>query len=294
MDQSGDHPTPEQLATLAAPGSDPQARARLSGHLSCCAHCMGIYAEFVHAHARFHGDPQVAQPEPELISLGMAVAAPTKPTRQTRLQRRWLAPALTISSAAAVALVMVWRATSPPSSPSLSVGLRETLAVQVRHDSRGGLLYSDSLMPQDAGIRGPAGASTAQPDLEQLVALYNRDEPSADVAYWLVTGFLATNQVRSADPYLRESLQRFPSDSRFQNLAAILSYKHDELDAAEQHLRMAVATERSAVALVNLAIVRRQQGFHGEAGALLQEVQTRFPATPIAGYARDLLQQSAP
>lgn len=293
LDESSEHPTPDELAQLAAPENDPPQLEQLVGHLSTCAHCMGIYAEFVRAHAAIAADPQVTRPSAELIQMGMAVATAAPARRGFQTRRRWLVPAMTLASALVVALVMILRPAAPPSAPSLSAGLHEALAVHVRHDSWGGLLYTDALMPQDAGIRGPTTPTAAQPDLQQLIELYNRDEGSADVAYWLVAGFLATNQVRSADPYLRESLQRFPSDTRFRVLAAILSYKRDELAAAEQHLRAAVLADRSSVALLDLAIVRRQQGFEGEADALLQEVQTRFQGTPIASYAGELRTQAA-
>ena len=295
LGEASEHPAPEVLAALAAPGSSALERDRLAGHLSRCDRCMGIYAEFVHMHLSRFADAEVAHPPPHLIQLGMAVASP-RPASRARgfqlLRLRRLGPALAISTVG-LAAVLIWRTAAPTRPPDLSMELRQVLAEQMRHDSQGGLLYSDALMPSDAGIRGPGNADAAQPDLEQLVQRYNRDAPSADVAYWLVSGFLATNQLRNADPYLRESLQRFPSDMRFQNLAAILAYKQDQPAAAESRLRAAVAADRSAVALVNLAIVRRQQGFQGEANALLQEVTTRFAGTAIAAYARSLALEPA-
>jgi tetratricopeptide (TPR) repeat protein len=170
--------------------------------------------------------------------------------------------------------------------------LTAPLESELRADSQGSLLYADELAPEPRGTRGTPDPGGASSSLDRLLELHQSHPSNPDVAAWLISGYLATNQLRNADPFLRESLARYPDDPRFLNLAAILAYKRNSLDEAEADLRKAAARERNATVLVNLAVVRRQEGDEREAQALLKEVLTRFPDSPIQPYVRELAAQA--
>jgi Flp pilus assembly protein TadD len=71
--------------------------------------------------------------------------------------------------------------------------------------------------------------------LSGLTAAYSR-HPNADVAHWLISGYLATGEVEKARLYIQDARLRFPEDSRFLVLDGIVAYRTNDLDRAEKEL----------------------------------------------------------
>jgi tetratricopeptide (TPR) repeat protein len=267
-------------------GSDPDDR--VAKHLAECRYCMAVYAELVRARARFSLQPDSDRPPAALLEIAKGIPSSAKARRARAAawrDGRHVAPALA-AMAVGVALLVVLRGTGFEPWRGVPPGLQRSISERLREDSHGGLLYASDLLPHARGVRGGEG-DAKDPDLGPLMQAYAAHPQSAEVAYWLIAGLLGWNQLRDADPYLRESLQRFPDDARFHNLAAILAYKKSDLPTAEGELSSALAIQRDAAALVNLAQVLQEQERAAEAQTLLSEVLWRFPHAQVANLARE-------
>lgn len=278
------HLTAEDLAAVVEDGA---SDAGLLRHLAACPRCLAVYGEFLAARRRWFTDPAVQTPNPELVQVGLAIGAPAPPARPRRARHTLsiaARPAAALLAAASLAVLVLSDTPRWPSASRIEDGQRQLLGDRMREDSHGGLLYGDDLIPRAPGVRGAGTNPAVRSALGEILDRYER-APSGDAAYWLVGGLLASGRTRDAEPYLRESLAAFPEDSRLWNLAAILAYKSNDLAGAEGHLRSALRLERSAAALVNLAIVRSQQGFEDESQDLLLEARGKFPGSPLAAHA---------
>jgi len=244
---------------------------------------MAIYAEFVE---QALGETRGTAPQ-AWLDTGIALPQ-TSRSVQPRSRRRNLKWAWGAAVACAVVLAVLFftKGHGPESVPS---SLQAALVPALRADSQGSLVYGDDVPPEPRGVRGNTSGRSFSPDFDKLLDIHRAYPSDAEATYWVIAAYLATNQLRNADPFLREALEQFPNDPRFQNLAAILAYKENRLQDAELDLRNAAAKERNATALVNLAIVRRQQGDENEAQTLLGEAQSRFPDSALSQYIRELL-----
>jgi tetratricopeptide repeat protein len=276
-----DHPAALTLASLARGELEDNERETCALHLAHCRRCMAIYAEFVE---QALGEGQERVP-PGWLDQALTIPEPGRgsaPPRPRPLKWAWGVALLCIMG---LALLVFTKAHRPESIPN---ALEAALLPGLRADSQGSLVYGDNVAPEPRGVRGNANGDASASNLERLLEIYRSHPSDAEVAYWVVSTYLATNQLRNADPFLREALERFPNDARFLNLAAILAYKENRLADAERNLRNAAAKERNATVLVNLAMVRRQQGDENEAEALLSEAQSRFPDSALSPYIREL------
>src|SRR5262245_23860728 len=263
---------------------------------------MAAYTELVRARGQFILQPGSDRPPAELLEIAKAIPSSARTGRgqaearrgqvAAERRRRRFAGALA-AMAAAVLLLVLWRGTGTRRQPDVPAELQRTLSEKLREDSYGGLLYASDLLPRARAVRG-AEENERSPDLGPLEQAFAARPQSAEVAYWLIAGLLGRNQLKNAAPYLRESIQRYPRDARFHNLAAIRAYKSSDLSTSEVELRAALGIERDAATLINLAQVRREQGDAAEAAKLLAEVLHSFPHVPVADLARERSGTSAP
>jgi tetratricopeptide (TPR) repeat protein len=298
-DRSG-HIAPNVLAAIADPAGSGSSDDRIAAHLAACRHCMAVYAEFSRAHV---GHALAAEVAPdELVERGKAIASGPSgldshrgadrvraagrldtPGDARRVRRGRLAPAL--AAVAACALLVAWQGGWLTTRPAVAPGLERAISERLRDDSYQALAYSSTLVPRARETRGPSAPASSS-DLDPLVDAFRVRPGSADVAFWLVAGMLAEGRLSDAGKYLGESRARFSTDPRFHNLAAIRAYKRSELAVAAAELRRALAIERDAVYLVNLAHVLEEQGYAEEAKPLWAEVLARHADAPITAVAR--------
>jgi len=117
-----------------------------------------------------------------------------------------------------------------------------------------------------------------------------RQNPNPDVAQWLISGYLATGEVESGRLYINDARLRFPGDSRFLVLDAIVAYRTNDMDRAENLLRAALdANPRDGAALLNLALVQYESGQWDSARRTLQMVRTEFAGSPLEARANTLI-----
>src|SRR5262245_52942803 len=221
-----DHPPPLLWAALARGEITDTEKASYASHLAQCRRCMAVYAEFT---VQVLGEPQATVP-PSWVDRAMTIPQPDEREAKPRPKKRrvrW-AWGAALASVVVLGLVLVNRTRAPDSVPD---ALQSALSAELRADSQGSLVYGDQLPPEPRGVRGSSGDDNST--LDELLKMYRAHPSDPETAYWLVSTYLAHNQLRNADPFLREALRNFPEDPRFLNLAAILAYKENRLDNAE-------------------------------------------------------------
>jgi len=117
-----------------------------------------------------------------------------------------------------------------------------------------------------------------------------REKPTTDVAHWLITGYLATGELESARLYVQDARLRFPDDTRFLVLDAIIAYRSSDMDRAERLLQTALVTDpHNGAAMLNLALVQYEMGQWQAARRTLELVRTEFPGSPLEARASTLI-----
>ena len=273
------HISPDLLAALTEPGA-PTPDESVVSHLAECRHCTAVWAEFVRARTKFSLRPDADMPSESLLEIakGIPKASSTWWTKQRVAAT--LAPI-----AAAIVFIFAWQSRRHELRPMITPDQKRAISERLRQDSYGGLLYKGDLPPRPRGTRGSEHDSEGA-NLEPFLSALAGVPPSAEDAWWFVADLLSANRRLDADTYLQQSLQRFPEDARFHNLAAIRAYKDSDLATAETELRTARAIEPSASALFNLACVLQEQGRTAEASDLRNEVLQRFPDSEVAELIR--------
>ena len=241
-------------------------------HLAKCRYCTAVYAEFTRARSEFLAPTPPDADDRETIAMAMEIPAgkvvvPTLAPPERR-RRGFVAAAVAAGFVLGAAATAIWMQSKPTVPATASYAFA-------------GLLYSAQHVPTSTGLRGTFETT----DLEALRRAYEA-KPTPGVAFDLIAGFLAAERFRDAEPFLREALQRFPGESRFHNLAAILAYQNSDLTRSESELRTALKIDDASYLLVNLATVLLEQGRTPEAETLLARVMERNPAAPIAALAR--------
>jgi Flp pilus assembly protein TadD len=227
----------------------------------------------------------------------MALARDLARASRPATRFRWFEPRLAAGLCAATVLVtagVVWYTHRQPALSSYSEWV-PTLKQAAASASADGSI----VLP---GVEEVVSATTAeyrtgfvQPDetitsaLSGLTAAY-REHPSADVAHWLISGYLATGEVETGRLYIQDARLRFPSDNRFLVLDAIVAYRMSDMDRAENLLRAALdANPHDGAALLNLALVQYESGQLDSARRTLQLVRSQFPGSPLETRATTLI-----
>ncbi|HET6348172.1 MAG TPA: hypothetical protein VFH88_03720, partial [Candidatus Krumholzibacteria bacterium] len=255
------HLTDDQLAALVDESLADSERAFLIEHLRSCQTCHAAYRDTVRYRAILEADSSVFRAPDAMVELARAVARPARPHRRSH-RWTWLEPRLAAGlSAAAVILTVgvVWYTHRQPAPSSLWLPTLKQVAATASADG-------SIVLP---GVEGVVAATSpehrtgfVQPDATIETALSGltnayRQRPNADVANWLISGYLATGELEKGRLYIQDARLRFPDDTRFLVLDAIVAYRTSDLDRAENLLRTALDTNpRDGAALLNLALVQ--------------------------------------
>jgi Flp pilus assembly protein TadD len=147
-----------------------------------------------------------------------------------------------------------------------------------------GVAYSSHVTEEATLFRGDSVQDTLTASFARLAEYYNKQSMTADVAYWLIGGYVATGQTENAGAYLNEALAMYPRDLRLRMLAGILAYKQSDLDGAEHSFRSVVDADlNDGVAHFNLGVVLMQQGRTEEAMPVFDRAADLLRGTPLAG-----------
>ena len=219
------HLTDDQLAALVDESLADSERAFLIEHLRSCQTCHAAYRDTVRYRAILEADSSVFRAPDAMVELARAVARPARPHRRSH-RWTWLEPRLAAGlSAAAVILTVgvVWYTHRQPAPSSLWLPTLKQVAATASADG-------SIVLP---GVEGVVAATSpehrtgfVQPDATIETALSGltnayRQRPNADVANWLISGYLATGELEKGRLYIQDARLRFPDDTRFLVLDAI-------------------------------------------------------------------------
>lgn len=286
------HLTEEQLAVLVD-GSMPETeRGLLREHLRACPQCREAFAEAVRYRGIWVSDASVFRAPESAVAIARAIG-PSEPTRSRRLVwRPRLAPVIA-AAAVVVAVVSFWRAEFP--SPDARYGeLLRPVQVAVRDASSGGSIVipgaeTAATMPTYRSGYVPADAAISEA-LGNLTELYRDGSATPDVAHWLISGFLATGDLETAAVYVQDARLRFPGDSRFLVLDALVAYRSRDMSRAERLLQTVLRDDpQNGAAMINLGLVQYELGQWDSARRTLELARTRFAGSPLEARAAALI-----
>jgi tetratricopeptide (TPR) repeat protein len=289
------HLTDEQLAALADESLGDSERAFLVDHVRACEACHAAYRETIRYRAMVLADSSVFRAPDAMMALARRIARPEPATRPAP-RFRWFEPRLGAGLAVAAVVVIAgvaWYTHHQSASPYGE--WLPTLKQAAASASADGSI----VLP---GVEGVVAATTAehrtgfvQPDetiasaLSGLTDAYRRN-PEPDVAHWLISGYLATGDVDTGRLYIQDARLRFPDDTRFVVLDAIVAYRSSDMARAENLLRAALESNpHDGAALLNLALVQYESGQWDSARRTLQLVRSQFAGSPLETRATTLI-----
>jgi tetratricopeptide (TPR) repeat protein len=290
------HLTDEQLAALVDESLGDSERAFLVEHLRSCDSCRGAYRETVRYRAMMLADSSIFRAPDAAMDMARRVARPARATR-TAPRIRWFEPRLVAGLAAAAVVVtagVAWYTHRQPASASYSEWV-PTLKQAAASAAADGSIVLPGVEEVVAATSAEHRTGFVQADeaitsaLSGLTEAY-RQHPNADVAHWLISGYLATGEVDKGRLYIQDARLRFPDDTRFLVLDAIVAYRTSDMARAENLLRAALdANPRDGAALLNLALVQYESGQWDSARRTLQLVRSQFAGSPLEARATTLI-----
>jgi hypothetical protein len=289
------HLTDAQLAALVDESLGDSERAFLVDHLRSCEACHAAYRDTIRYRAMLLVDSSVFRAPDAALDLARRVARPAAPASRLSPRLRWFEPRLVAGLTAAAVVVtagIAWYTHRQPDSYSEWVPTLKQAAASASADG-------SIVLP---GVEEVVAATTAEhrtgfiePDIAITSALSGlttayRDAPNADMAHWLISGYLATGDLESGRLYVQDARLRFPEDTRFLVLDAIVAYRLSDMTRAENLLRTALdANPRDGAALLNLALVQYESGQWDSARRTLQLVRSQFAGSPLEARASMLI-----
>jgi tetratricopeptide (TPR) repeat protein len=287
------HLTDSQLAALVDESLSDSERAFLVEHLRTCDACHDAYRDTVRYRSILLADSTVFRAPDPVVDLARRVAQPAAAVRAPRL--RWFEPRLVAGWTAAAVVVIAAAAWYTHRQPASYSEYLPTLKQAAASASADGSIVLPGVEEVVAATTAEHRTGFVQPDdaitdaLAGLTKAY-RDHPDADVAHWLISGYLATGDVETGRLYIQDARLRFPSDTRFLVLDAIVAYRMSDMTRAENLLRTALdANPRDGAALLNLALVQYESGQWDSARRTLQLVRSQFAGSPLEARATTLI-----
>lgn len=287
------HLTDEQLAALAEDSMGEAQRSFLIEHLRQCDTCHDSFQDTVRYRSILLADASVFRAPDEAIAMAKRISRDGKAHARTRSFFRPQFGYALAAAAVVVAAGAVWYS-------------------GIRSDDRNDRWFEPL---QNAAASASAGGSIVLPGAESAAAVTSplhrsgfverndainsaiteltrtyRENADPDVAHWLISGYLATGDVEAAGIYVQDARLRFPDDTRFLVLDAIVAYRSNEMDRAERLLQTALGSDpHNGAAMLNLALVQYEMGQVETARRTLELVRSQFPGSPLETRAATLI-----
>jgi tetratricopeptide (TPR) repeat protein len=288
------HLTDVQLAALVDESLGDSERPFLVEHLRACESCRDAYRDTVRYRAMLLADSSIFRAPDTVMDLARRVAKPGAPAR-TPSRLRWFEPRLVAGLAVAATVVIAAVAWYTHHQPDSYSEYLPTLKQAAASASADGSIVLPGVEEVVAATSAEHRTGFVQADeainsaLAGLTAAY-RNAPNADMAHWLISGYLATGDVETGRLYIQDARLRFSDDTRFLVLDAIVAYRMSDMARAETLLRTALdANPRDGAALLNLALVQYESGQVDSARRTLQLVRSQFAGSPLEARATTLI-----
>jgi tetratricopeptide (TPR) repeat protein len=293
------HLTDEQIASLADDSLTGGDRGLLLEHLRSCPACHETFRDTVRYRAMLLADASIFRAPDDAVRDARRIGESRRRTEPRALPGiRWLlTPGALAGLTAAVlivAAVALWQSGFRPAKSDYQDVFQPLRQAAVSASSEGSIVLPGT---EDAATASAPLYRTGrvEPDeaiqtaLDELMLAY-RNRPNPDVAHWLISGCLATGDVERASIYARDARLRFPEDTRFTVLDAIVAYRSDDMDRAERLLQSALETDPdNGAAMLNLALVQYETGQLASARRTLELVRAQFPGSALEARATVLI-----
>lgn len=291
------HLTDEQLASLADDSFSGPDHALLAEHLRACKSCQSAFHDVVRYRAMLLADASVFR-APDAAMRTARRIADTGERRERPSWRHWLTSPAALAGLSAAAMLVaaagLWEAGYRPTRNHYDHWFQPLKQAAETASADGSIVLPGA--EDAAAVTSPLHRSGfVDPDpaiesaLEGLMQAY-RDHPDADVAHWLITGCLATGDLERAAIYVHDARLRFPDQSRFVVLDAIVAYRTNDMARAERLLQSALETDpHNGAAMLNLALVQYESGQRDSARRTLELVRSEFRGSPLEVRAATLI-----
>ena len=293
------HLTDEQLASLADDSLSGVDRGLLLEHLRSCPPCHDAFRDTVRYRAMLLTDASIFRAPDEALRAARRIGeSRRRPESRALPGIRWLlTPGALAGLTAAVLIVAaigLWQTGYRPHQTDYAPLFEPLQAAAASASAEGSIVLpgaedaatATAPLYRTGHVEPSEAIATA---LDELMRAY-RNHPEPDVAHWLITGCLATGDVERAAIYAQDARLRFPEQSRFTVLDAIVAYRSDEMDRAERLLQSALASDpENGAAMLNLALVQYEMGRVESARQTLELVRSHFPGSPLEARAAVLI-----
>jgi tetratricopeptide (TPR) repeat protein len=294
------HLTEEQLSILADGKLAEGEGALLREHLRACSECSRALQDLRRYAAIWETEASVLRAPAELVAFAHGLPRRERAAQRAADRPLWITwvPRLAAASAvvAVVAAIALWQPWRGPTGGGDYDRLLGPVQAAVETASNGGAILLPGAEATAASTLSGYRAGHADADpavseaLRMLSQVYLEGRASADVAHWLVSGFIAVGDIETARVYAEDARLSFPDDVRFIVLEAIAAYRSNEMPRAERLLQTALERDpQSGAALLNLGLVQYEQGQWDNARRTFQMVRARFAGSPLEARAAALL-----
>ncbi len=294
----------DDIARLIEDHVDGASRERMLEHLRVCKRCFAVYQDCVVERSVPDVEGLLDEPEDDLVEAGMKILESEQAAADTytaRPSRRWSVRAWRLAAAAvAVGFVLAgvyWSLlVRGERNPVLDAEILAPVEAAVGEVSKLGqfvLPGGEKYLNGSISVFRSSSVTLNEPlksSLQYLFDTYQAGSELSDVAYWLVAGYVATEQIDAARRYLPDARERFPDDSRLVVMDAIIGCLDGQYDRSEKLLRSVLrAHPEDPTVLINLAFVLDEGGKAAEAQGILKQIQRLHPGTPFAKRAEAAL-----
>jgi hypothetical protein len=276
--------------------------------MRACTRCFDAYQDAVLLRGMWTSDESAFAPAHDLIAAGRQltpggavrseVEAWRKQTRPGLLRARRLSIVASCAVVVLIAVILLMRPSEIGRVGDEALNYANLLPVRnavETFSTRGHLVLPGSEHALDeTDIAYRSGFVPLSDPLESSFRLFHQafqdGDSSADLVYWLISGYIATGQIDAARDFLSHPRVVRVKDSRIIILKAIVSYLDQKYDQSEAQLRDLIKENLDhPVASINLAIVLHEQSMAEESRAILNRVARDHAGTPLATRAQSIL-----
>jgi|GEM_PF-3373343 len=317
------HLTDHQIAALADDVMPAAERTLLEEHLRTCRSCYDAYSDTLRYSVIWQTDPSIVRADPSVAAIAHETPlrtgrSPRHEMRPRRLDdpshgpwslpvtprprsrgrgwfaaRRW-APVLAGFAVMIAAVAVLWHPLRRSAAPDQAVWSPVRKAVE--QASVGGAIVIPGTEAVAATVSPAIRSGHAEPTtavrhaLAELSRTYRNHQTAPEVAQWLISGYLAVGQLENARIYAEDARRRYPGNTRFDVLSAIVAYRSNNMARAQRLLQLALHTNpRDGAALLNLGLVQYEQGHWDSARRTFESVQQEYAGRPLGQRAGVLI-----